>query len=103
MRLTTIPFNIYGTISLVGGALWSGYLFWRKRVLPNRVLGNVLIAAGALSIASASSLARLGNGEFLALGQLLFALLIYVGFMLASRPAAEEVPQTGAARAAQAD
>ncbi len=103
VRLTTIPFNIYGTITLVGGALWSGYLFWRKRVLPNRVLGNVLIAAGALAIASASSLARLGNGEFLALGQLLFAILIYVGFVLASRPTAEMVTSPGGARPAQAD
>ncbi len=103
VRLSTIPFNIYGTITLVGGALWSGYLFWRKRVLPNRVLGNVLIAAGALAIASASSLARLGSGEFLALGQLIFAILIYVGFIWASKPAAEEVKSSGAAQTAQAE
>jgi hypothetical protein len=102
VRLSTIPFNIYGTITLVGGALWSGYLFWRKRVLPNRVVGNVLIAAGALAIATASSLARLGNGEFLALGQLLFAVLIYVGFVLASKPAAEEVRAAAAAQTAHA-
>jgi hypothetical protein len=102
VRLSTIPFNIYGTITLVGGALWSGYLFWRKRVLPNRVLGNLLIAAGALAIASASSLARLGSGEFLALGQLVFAVLIYVGLILASRPVAEEVKSSGAAQTAQA-
>lgn len=102
VRLSTVPFNIYGTVTLVGGALWSGYLFWRKRVLPNRVVGNVLIAAGALAIATASSLARLGSGEFLAIGQLLFALLIYVGFVLASKPAAEEVtsgPSTQPVRA----
>ncbi len=103
VRLISAPFNIYGTIALVGGALWSGYLFWRKRVLPNRVLGNVLIAAGALAIASASSLARLGNGEFLALGQVLFAVLIYVGFVLASKPTAEIAKSTGSAQAAQAD
>lgn len=101
VRLSTIPFNIYGTITLVGGALWSGYLFWRKRILPNRVVGNVLIAAGALAIATASSLARLGNGEFLALGQLLFAVLIYVGFILASKPAAEEAQGSGTAQAVQ--
>lgn len=102
VRLATIPFNIYGTITLVGGALWSGYLFWRKRVLPNRVLGNVLIAAGALAVATASSLARLGSGEFLAIGQLIFAVLIYVGFILASKPAAEEVTGGGSAQVAQA-
>ena len=46
VRLTTPFFNIYGLLTLVGGAIWSAYLFWRKRVLPNRVIGNVLIAAG---------------------------------------------------------
>ncbi len=45
VRLTTPFFNIYGLLTLVGGAIYSAYLFWRKRVLPNRVLGNVLIAA----------------------------------------------------------
>ena len=46
VRLATPFFNVYGLITLVGGALWSSYLFWRKRVLPNRVIGNILIAVG---------------------------------------------------------
>ncbi|MBI5032748.1 MAG: hypothetical protein HZB51_19665 [Chloroflexi bacterium] len=101
VRLSTIPFNIYGTVTLVGGALWSGYLFWRKRVLPNRVIGNVLIAAGALSVATASTLARLGNGSFLFVGELFAALLMYAGFVLASQPAAVEgkTPQGQAVQA----
>ena len=49
-------FNIYGLLTLVGGAIYSAYLFWRKRVLPNRVIGNILIAAGALLIGTASTL-----------------------------------------------
>jgi hypothetical protein len=65
VRLTTPFFNIYGLITLVGGALWSAFLFWRKRILPNRVLANVLIAAGALSIGFASTLTRLGYGSYL--------------------------------------
>ena len=101
VRLSTIPFNIYGTITLVGGALWSGYLFWRKRVLPNRVLGNVLIAVGALSVAAASTLARLGNGGFLFIGELIAALLMYAGFVLASQPTTveEKAPQGQAVQA----
>ncbi|MEW6568537.1 MAG: hypothetical protein AB1449_10320 [Chloroflexota bacterium] len=73
VRLTTPFFNIYGLITLVGGALWSAWLFLRKRVLPNRVIGNVLIAAGALSIGLASTLTRLGYGGYLYLGELLAA------------------------------
>jgi len=41
--------NIYGTLALVGGAIYSAYIFWRKRVLFHRMIGNILIAAGALA------------------------------------------------------
>ncbi len=90
VRLTTPFFNIYGLITLVGGALWSAWLFLRKRVLPNRVLGNVLIAAGALSIGAASTLTRMGYGQLLYLGELVAAVLMYIGFVLAGRPASVE-------------
>ncbi|MGE5251935.1 MAG: hypothetical protein ACM3QS_17155 [Bacteroidota bacterium] len=90
VRLTTPFFNIYGLLTLVGGALWSTYLFWRKRVMPNRVLGNVLIAAGALSIGSASTLTRLGYGGLLYLGELLAAVLMFAGFLMAARPQPQE-------------
>lgn len=90
VRLTTPFFNIYGLITLVGGALWSAFLFWRKRVLPNRVLGNVLIAAGALSIGFASTLTRLGYGSLLYVGELVAAVLMFAGFLFASAPQPQE-------------
>jgi len=86
VRLTTPFFNIYGLVALVGGALWSAYLFWRKRVLPNRVVANVLIAAGALLIGTASTLTRLGYGQYLYIGELLSAILMFSGFLMAARP-----------------
>lgn len=89
VRLSTPFFNIYGLITLVGGALWSAWLFLRKRVLPNRVIGNVLIAAGALSIGLASTLTRFGLGSYLYLGELVAAILMYAGFLTASAPATE--------------
>jgi hypothetical protein len=98
VRLTTPFFNIYGMITLVGGALWSAYLFWRKRILPNRVIANVLIAAGALLIGTASTLTRLGYGEFLYIGELLSAILMFIGFRLAARP--PRADQSAAAAAA---
>jgi hypothetical protein len=99
VRLTTPFFNIYGLLTLVGGAIWSAYLFWRKRVLPNRVIGNVLIAGGALLIGSASTLTRLGYGQFLYLGELGCAILMFIGFRFAARPQPEEAPQALAAAA----
>ncbi len=99
VRLTTPFFNIYGLISLVGGAIWSAYLFWRKQVLPNRVVANVLIAAGALLIGTASTLTRLGYGQYLYIGELISAIMMFAGFRLAARPqpreeAARAVPVT---------
>jgi len=91
VRLTTPFFNIYGLFTLVGGAIYSAYLFWRKRVMPNRVIANVLIATGALSIGFASTLTRLGYGQFLYLGELVAALLMFIGFRFAARPQPEEV------------
>jgi len=86
VRLTTPFFNIYGLLTLVGGAIWSAYLFWRKRVLPNRVIGNVLIAAGALLIGFASTLTRLGYGQFLYIGELVAAIFMFAGFQAAAKP-----------------
>ena len=91
VRLTTPFFNIYGLFTLVGGAIYSAYLFWRKRVMPNRVIANVLIATGALSIGFASTLTRLGYGQFLYLGELIAAVLMFIGFRFAARPQPEEV------------
>jgi len=93
VRLTTPFFNIYGLLTLVGGAIYSAFLFWRKRVLPNRVIGNVLIAAGALLIGSASTLTRLGYGQFLYLAELLSAILMFAGFRYAARPQPTDAPQ----------
>jgi len=86
VRLTTPFFNIYGLVTLVGGAIWSAYLFWRKEVLLNRVWANVLIAAGAILIGFASTLTRLGYGQYLYIGELLAAILMFAGFELASNP-----------------
>jgi hypothetical protein len=86
MILFTILLNIYGTITLVGGAAWSAWLFWRKHVLANRMVGNILIAAGALFPASAGTLIRLGVGDWLYVSELVGAGLMFLGFWLATQP-----------------
>jgi hypothetical protein len=59
----------------------------------------VLIAAGALSIGLASTLTRLGNGQFLYLGELFAAILMFIGFRFAARPQPDEVAQPAMAAA----
>ena len=85
IRLITPLFNVYGATTLIGGAVWSAYLFWRKSVLPNRVIGNILIAIGAIIISAASILTRMGITEWWYVGELLAAVLLFAGFILSSR------------------
>lgn len=99
VRKLTPVFNIYGTITLVGGALYSAWLLWRKEIAPHRVLGNILIAGGAFVIASASTMVRLGLGDYLYAGELLAASLMFSGFLLATSKAGSTAPSTEAAGA----
>jgi hypothetical protein len=82
----TIFLNLYGTLWLIGGALWSAYLFTRKQVLPHRVLGNILIAVGALLPAGAGTLIRLGLSDWLYISELLGAAIMFAGFVAATTP-----------------
>ena len=89
----TILLNIYGTLTMVGGAIFSAFLFWRKRVLFNRLIGNILIAAGALAPAMGGSFIRIGLVDMLYLTELVGAVLMYIGFLQATTaPASETVP-----------
>lgn len=95
-RLITPITNIYGTVALVGGAIYSAWIFWRKRVLQNRVIGNILIAVGALSPAWGGTLARLGQPAYLYASELVGAILMFSGFLRATQQeekAAEAKPQ----------
>ena len=91
--LLTILLNIYGTLTLVGGAIYSAVIFWRKRVLFNRMIGNVLIAAGALAPAMAGSFVKLGLPDLLYLSELIGVVLMYIGFVQATTvPVRETIP-----------
>lgn len=82
--LLTILLNIYGTLTLVGGAIYSAFLFWRKKILANRMYGNILIAAGALSPALGGTFLRAGLVDMLYLSELIGAVLMFTGFTLAT-------------------
>ncbi len=96
-RSLTPIFNIYGTVALVGGALYSAWVFWRQRILFWRMVGCILIAAGALAPALGGTLSRFGLTEYLYLGEFLGATIMFIGFLLTIRRAAE-VAQAASAR-----
>jgi hypothetical protein len=95
-------FALYGTVTLVGGALYSAYIFLRKRIMPQRVLGNVFIAIGGLSPALGGVFASRGLGDYLFVSELIGAILIFIGFRLATtqQPVAAPPASTPAATAA---
>src|SRR4030065_1800659 len=82
--LLTILLNIYGTLTLVRGAIFSAYVFWRKRILFNRMVGNILIAIGAIMPAIGGSFIQMGLPDFLYVSEFLGAILMYIGFLQAT-------------------
>jgi hypothetical protein len=90
IRILTPFFNLYGTVTLVGGAAWSAWIFWRKRILLHRTIGNILIAVGAMLPAFGGTFSRFGIPNALYLGELLGAVLMFLGFIRATAPMKEK-------------
>ncbi len=86
VRILTPFFNLYGTVALVGGAAWSAWIFWRKRILLHRTIGTVLIAVGAMLPAFGGTFSRFGVPGALYLGEFLGAVLMFAGFIRATTP-----------------
>jgi hypothetical protein len=86
VRVLTPFFNLYGTVALVGGAAWSAWIFWRKRILLHRTIGNILIALGATLPAFGGAFSRMGVPSALYVGELLGVLIMFAGFVRATTP-----------------
>lgn len=84
MVLLTILLNTYGTLTLVGGAIYSAFIFWRKKVLFNRMVGNILIAVGAILPAVGGTFVQRGVPDYLYVSEFLGAILMYIGFLQAT-------------------
>ncbi len=98
VRVLTPFFNVFGTLLLVGGAVYSAWLFWRKRVLRHRMIGNILIAAGALLPAFGGVFQRVGIPALLYLSELLGVIIMFIGFQYAVSESAK-VARGASARA----
>jgi len=81
VRILTPIFNVFGTVALVGGAASSAWTFWRRRTMPQRVLSNVLIAAGALFPAAGSGLLRFDIPGLFYLFEFVGVAVIFLGFL----------------------
>ena len=82
VRLMTPFFNTFGTIALVGGAIYSAWVFWKRRLMPHRVISNILIAVGAILPAFGGTLMRFGGDiNVFYLLELLGIIIIFIGFL----------------------
>jgi hypothetical protein len=86
VRSLTPFFNLYGTLTLVGGAAWSMWIFFRKRILLHRVVGNMFIAIGAILPAFGGSFSRFGISGALYWSELLGTVFMFIGFLRATTP-----------------
>lgn len=83
-RIMSLPFNIPGSLFLIGGSVLSIIKFWPKKAYRYRVWANVLIIIGTLMIAGAGSMARLGASGGLYAGEMAASAVLLWGFLMAS-------------------
>lgn len=82
-RIMSLPFNIAGTLLLLGGSAWSIVKFWKKREYRYRAWANVLIIIGTLVIAGAGSMARAGQTVGLYPAEMVASAILLAGFLMA--------------------
>jgi len=102
LKVLAISINAGGTLILAGGALWTAWRFWRRRIFRHRMVGCLLIALGTLIVATGGTLTRLGAREYLYIAMAIGVAVIFAGYLEARRPeaapavAAPTAPSTGA-------
>lgn len=82
-RVMSLPFNITGTLLLLGGALISVWRFSRRSEYSYRMWANVLIALGTIVIGAAGSMARAGVTTGLYAAEMVASAILLAGFLLA--------------------
>ena len=80
VRLFSPLINLYAVVFLIGGAIWSAWRYWRVGDASSRVLGNILIAVGAILPGIGGGFARAGAIEVLYVMELIGLLLIWAGY-----------------------
>ncbi|GMQ86751.1 MAG: hypothetical protein BMS9Abin07_2345 [Acidimicrobiia bacterium] len=84
VRLFSPLINLYAVVFLIGGAIWSAWKYWRGGGASSRVVGNVLIAVGAILPGIGGGFARAGTVEVLYVMELIGLLLIWAGYRVIS-------------------
>jgi uncharacterized membrane protein HdeD (DUF308 family) len=71
-----------GSLVLIGGAVWSAWVFFRQRNQGRRALANAVIAIGVFIVAAGGTVAFTGASGILELTNLVGVSVMFVGFLL---------------------
>ena len=71
-----------GSIVLIGGALWSAWIFLQRRRNGRRALANVIIALGVLIVAAGGTATFTGASGVLEAANLVGLAVMFAGFLL---------------------
>ena len=71
-----------GSIVLIGGALWSAWIFVQRRRNGRRALANVIIAIGVLIVAAGGTATFTGASGVLEAANLVGLSVMFAGFLL---------------------
>ena len=87
LQVGAVVLNIIGTLILVGGSAWSAYRLLRDHAGLDRVVCNVLLTAGALTIAAGFSVAKLAGARLDTLGayEAVGITVMFAGFLVLGR------------------
>jgi hypothetical protein len=80
VRLISPFVNTYAFIFLVGGAIYSAIKFRKMPDMRHRVLGNALIAFGAILPGIGGAMSRMGHTQVLYIAEFIGIVLIYWGY-----------------------
>lgn len=86
LSLLAIGINTVGTLILVGGLVYSAVRFRQRGVMRNRMVGCLLIAAGALTVAMGGTLTRFGSEQYLYIAMSAGVAVIFAGYLWTKRP-----------------
>lgn len=93
VRIFVVISNILGSAAFIGAALYSVWVFLKRRdVPPSYVAGVGLIAVGGLVAALAHSLGALGGPGLFRISELVAIILIFLGYGLSSRQPPRPIP-----------
>jgi hypothetical protein len=71
-----------GSVVLIGGALWSAWIFFSKRHNGRRAIANVVIAVGVLIVAAGGTATFTGASGVLEAANLVGLSVMFAGFLL---------------------